>query len=51
MLQMRRHFAYDAYILKDSFDILSKIFKQESIEVPVLEEAFCDISKEKFEVS
>ena len=50
LLQLKKKSGYDAYITKETYDILRKMFTKESIELPVLEETFCDINKMKFQV-
>ena len=50
LLQLKKKSGYDAYLTKETYDILRKMFTKESIELPVLEETFCDINKMKFQV-
>ena len=51
LLQLKKDFGYDAYILQETYDILSKMFTEKSIqEVPVLEQTFCHHSQLKFQV-
>ena len=52
LLQLKKDFGYDAYILQETYDILSKMFTEKSIqEVPVLEQIFCHHSQLKFQVN
>ena len=50
LLMMRKLYGYDAYLLQESYDILTRMFTEESIEVPVLEKTFCDIKSIKFQI-
>ena len=50
LLQLKKKSGYDAYLTKETYDILRKMFTKESIELPILEETFCDINKMKFQV-
>jgi hypothetical protein len=50
LLEMRRSLGYDAYITQETFDILAKVFTEESILIPVLERTFCNVDQMKFQV-
>ena len=41
---------YQSFIRQESYDTLASMFTRESIELPILEKSFCDLSKMKFEV-
>lgn len=45
MLQLKRNYGFDAYILQETYDILSRMFTEETIELPVFEKTFCSPSK------
>ena len=51
LLQLKKDYGYDTYLLQESYDILAKVFTKESIEIPVLEQSFCDISKLHIQVN
>ena len=51
MLQLKRKSGYDAYITKDSYQIIRKLFTRESVELMVLEDTFCNVDIMSFEVS
>lgn len=50
MLQFKRVYGYDPYLLKETYDILVRMFTPESLELPVLESSFCNLPKMKFQV-
>ena len=51
LLQMKKTFGYNAFLLQDAYDTLTKVFTKECIELPILEQAFCNSpSKMKFQV-
>ena len=52
LLQLRKNYGYDAYMLQETYDILEKMFTVESLqELPVLEQTFCHHSQMKFQVN
>ena len=51
MLQLKRKCGYDSYLTKDSYKIIRKLFTRESIELPVLEDTFCNVDNMNFDVS
>ena len=51
MLQLKRKCGYDSYITKQTYSIIRKLFTRESIELPVLEDTFCDVDNMNFDVS
>ena len=50
MLQLKRKSGYDAYLTRSSYEILTKMFTKESIELPILEDTFCNVSDMNFKV-
>ena len=50
MLALKIRGGYDAYLMRDSYNILRTVFTEDSIELPVLEDTFCDINSMDFKV-
>ena len=51
LLQLRKNYGYESYMLQETYDILEKMFTKESLqELPVLEQTFCRHSQMKFQV-
>ena len=51
MLQFKRKCGYESYITRYTYQIIRKLFTKESIELPVLEDTFCDVDNMNFDVS
>ena len=50
MLPLKKRGGYDAYLTRETYDILRTVFTEESIELPILEDTFCDINSMDFKV-
>ena len=50
MLPLKKRGGYDAYLTRETYDILRTVFTEDSIELPVLEDTFCDINSMDFKV-
>ena len=50
MLQLKKQYGYQPYLSNQTYNILNQMFVSETIELPVLEETFCNIEEMPFKV-
>ena len=50
MLPLKKRGGYDAYLTRETYNILRTVFTEDSIELPILEDTFCDINSMDFKV-
>ena len=50
MLQLKKQYGYQPYLTNQTYTILNQMFESETIELPVLEETFCNIEEMPFKV-
>ena len=50
MLQLKKQYGYQPYLSNQTYNILNQMFVSETIELPVLEETFCNIEDMPFKV-